>query len=343
MVALSARDIDSFLTKPDAGRPIVLIFGGDSGLVRERADALIKASVDDVNDPFALVKLDGDELATEPSRLVEEAMTIPLFGGRRAIRVRAGGRSFASGVETLLNDPPRDCRIVIEAGELRRDAPLRALCEKAKAAAVIACYPDGARELSKLIDDELRAANLRINAEARTELLSFLGGDRQASRNEIAKLALYARGQDEVTLDDVQAIITDASALAIDPIIDGAFAGKPAIVEAAYAKALAADTSSGSIMFAAQRQASMLHKAKLAVDEGQSVDAACERQIPRLHFSRKEAVLTALRNLSSERLLRFVIQLGDASFEMRQRPALSDVIAQRALMLVAANARRKQG
>src|SRR5881227_4245540 len=148
MVALRGKEIDAFLARPDSGRPIILLYGPDAGLVRERADALLASSVDDPNDPFSLVKLDGDELSAEPSRLVDEAMTIPLFGGRRAIRVRAGGRSFASGVETLLADPPPSCRIVIEAGELRRDAPLRALCEKARTAAIIACYPDGARELN---------------------------------------------------------------------------------------------------------------------------------------------------------------------------------------------------
>src|SRR5438105_10310996 len=181
MVALSAREIDSFIAKPDANRPIILVFGADAGLVRERADALIASAVDDVNDPFALVRLEGDELANEPSRLVEEAMTIPLFGGRRAIRVRSGGRSFASGVETLLADPPPSCRVVIEAGELRRDAPLRTLCEKARSAAVIACYPDGVRELTRLVDDELRAAKLTIAEDARATLLTLLGGDRQAS------------------------------------------------------------------------------------------------------------------------------------------------------------------
>ena len=80
MVALkSAAQIDSFLAKPT--QPVVLVFGPDSGLVRERAQMLIKASVDDVNDPFSLARLDGDELASEPSRLVEEANTVPLFGG----------------------------------------------------------------------------------------------------------------------------------------------------------------------------------------------------------------------------------------------------------------------
>lgn len=340
MVALPTREIDSFIAKPDANRPIVLVFGADAGLVRERADALIASAVDDINDPFSLVRLDGDELANEPSRLVDEAMTIPLFGGRRAIRVKAGGRSFASGVETLLADPPPSCRIVIEAGELRRDAPLRALCEKAKTAAVIACYPDGARELNKLIDDELRAANLKIAQDAREELLALVGGDRQASRNEIAKLVLYARGKDEVTLDDIKAIMSDASGLAIDPIIDGAFAGKSADVEIAFSKALAADTSVGSIMFAAQRQAALLHKARLAVDEGQPIDTVIERQM-RLHFSRRADVLTALRNLNSERLAQFMKMLADANFEMRLRPALSSAIAQRVLTLVAFNARQR--
>src|SRR3954471_5004844 len=112
LVALRGKDIDLFLARPDATRPIILLYGPDAGLVRERAEALVKSAVDDPNDPFAMVRMDGDDLAAEPSRLVEEAMTIPMFGGRRAIRVRAGSKNFSSGVETLAEMPIRDCRIV---------------------------------------------------------------------------------------------------------------------------------------------------------------------------------------------------------------------------------------
>src|SRR6201991_3595590 len=125
MVALKGRDIDAFLARPDAGRPIILLYGPDAGLVRERADTLMASAVDDPNDPFSLVRLDGDELAAEPSRLVDEAMTVPLFGGRRAIRVRAGSRSFAGGVDALADSPLKDCRIVIEARRPRAGSALR--------------------------------------------------------------------------------------------------------------------------------------------------------------------------------------------------------------------------
>ena len=227
MVALRGKEIDAFLARPDPGRPIILLYGPDAGLVRERADALMASAVDDPNDPFSLVRLDGDELAAEPSRLVDEAMTVPLFGGRRAIRVRAGSRSFASGVDTLADSAVKDCRIVIEAGELRPESPLRKACERAKTAVAIACYPDTERDLAKLIDDELRVSNLRIAPDARAVLMSLLGGDRQASRNELRKLALYAHGKGEITLDDVMTVVSDASELKLDPIVDGAFAGKP--------------------------------------------------------------------------------------------------------------------
>ena len=341
MVALRGKEIDAFLARPDPGRPIILLYGPDAGLVRERADALIASAIDDPNDPFSLVKLDGDELSAEPSRLVDEAMTVPLFGGRRAIRIRAGSRSFAAGVDTLTEMSVKDCRIVIEAGELRPDSPLRKSCERARTAVAIGCYPDTERDLAKLMEDELRMANLRIAQDARDALMSFLGGDRQASRNELRKLTLYAHGKGEIRLDDVMAVVADASELKLDPIVDGAFAGKPDVVESEFAKAMVAGTYPGVIISAAQRQAAWLHKSALAVAEGTPIPAVLEGGFPRLHFSRKAAVEVALRNFSAGRLTGIIEQLATAALDTRKQPALAAAIAQRALMSIAANAKRR--
>ena len=341
MVALRGKEIDAFLARPDAGRPIILLYGPDAGLVRERADALIASSVDDPNDPFSLVKLDGDELSAEPSRLVDEAMTVPLFGGRRAIRVRAGSRSFASGIETLAGMDVKDCRIVIEAGELRPESPLRKTCERAKTAVAIGCYPDTERDLARLMEEELRIANLRIAQDARAALMSFLGGDRQAWRNELRKLTLYAHGKGEITLEDVMAVVADASELKLDPIVDGAFAGRPDIVESEFAKAMIAGTYPGVIISAAQRQAAWLHKSALAIADGTPASTVLDGGFPRLHFSRKPAVETALRNFSPARLAAIIEQLATAALDTRKQSTLAAAIAQRALMSIAANAKRR--
>jgi DNA polymerase-3 subunit delta len=341
VVALRGKDIDAFLARPDPGRPIILLYGPDAGLVRERADALLASAVDDPNDPFSMVRLDGDELSAEPSRLVDEALTVPLFGGRRAIRVRAGSRSFASGVDTLADTALKDCRIVIEAGDLRPESPLRKACERAKTAVAIGCYPDGERELAKLIDDELRLANLRMAGDARAALLALLGGDRQASRNELRKLTLFAHGEGEVTLDHVMAVVADASEMKLDPIVDGAFAGRPDLVESEFAKAMVAGTYPGVIISAAQRHAAWLHKSALAVAEGTPVSTLLDSGFPRLHFSRKPMAETALRHFSAAKLVAIIEQLATAALDMRKQTSLAAAIAQRTLLSIAANARRR--
>ncbi len=271
MTAVKASDVDAFLARPDPARPVVLVFGPDAGLVSERVNALIKASVDDVNDPFSLVRLEAEELSANPARLVEEAQTIPLFGGRRAVWAKAGSRNIAPAVEAVLALPASECRVVIEAGDLRRNAPLRVVCERAKNAAALPCYADTERDLARLIDSEMRAAELVLKPDARAMLIPLLGGDRAASRNELRKLALYARGRGEVDVDDVTAVVSDASALALDDLVDTAFAGRPADLEAQLAKVRAAGSPVGSIFFAAQRQLAQLHKWRTAIEGGAHV------------------------------------------------------------------------
>ena len=99
------------------------------------------------------------------------------------------------------------------------------------------------------------------------------------------------------------AVVADASALKLDPLVDAAFAGNPAVVEKEFAKATIAGTYPGVIISAAQRQAAWLHKSALAVAEGTPVSALLEGGYPRLHFSRKGAVEIALRNFSAARLV----------------------------------------
>jgi DNA polymerase-3 subunit delta len=286
--------------------------------------------------------MSGDELAAEPTRLVEEANTIPLFGGRRAVWVKAGSRNFVPAVEALVAAASPDCRVVIEAGDLKRNAPLRVVCERAPNAAALPCYADAEREIQRVIDDELREAGLAIAPDARAALVPLLGGDRLASRGEVRKLALFARGRERVELDDVIAVVTDASMLALDALIDAAFAGRTGEVEIQFNKARSAGTSPGSIISAGLRQTSVLHKARLAIEDGKTVTATLDTMVPPVHFSRKASVEIALKAWTSARLERAMMQFADAAFEARRMADLADSIAQRVLLSLAVTARRKE-
>jgi DNA polymerase III subunit delta len=343
MVAFKAADVEGFVARPDPGKPIVLVFGPDAGLVRERAAALVRASVDDPSDPFGLALLEGDKLAEMPERLLEEAHTVPLLGGRRAVLVKAGGRNFTAALERLLGAPPGiDCRVIIEAGDLKRGTPLRTLCERAPIAAALPCYADSARDLSRLIDQAMRQAGMAITPSARAMLVSLIGGDRSASRSELEKLTLYALGKDSVDVPDVMAVVADATLPAVESLIDAAFAGFANDVEINFEKVRSSGVSATTIAAACIRQAAALHVFRLAVESGTSIDDLVRRATPAIHFSRLKAVSAALEIWTSNRLERLIGQLGDTSLAVRKWSKLAYPIVQRMLMSIAMAARRKE-
>jgi DNA polymerase III subunit delta len=341
MVAFKAADVERFVARPDSGIPIVLVYGPDFGMVSERVAALVRASVDSPNDPFALAILSGETLAETPQRLVEEAHTIPLFGGRRAIHVKAGGRNVQSAVERVVAAPPgTDCRVIIETGDLKKNTPLRMLVEKSPVAAALPCYPDGPRELARLIDDETRRAGITITLAARDLLASLVGGDRRASRSEIEKLILYVLGEKRIDVADVMAVVTDATNPVMDSLIDAAFAGAANDVEINFAKVQSSGTAASTIASALVRQAAALHMLRLGVDSGLLIDDVLKRQ--GVHFSRTRAIGAALQAWTARQLERLIGQLGEISLDVRRDSKLAYPKMERALLMIARAARSRE-
>ena len=97
----------------------------------------------------------------------------------------------------------------------------------------------------------------------------------------------------------------------------------------------------GVIISAAQRHAAGLHKSAIANAGGTPLSTVLDSGFPRLHFSRKGNVETALRNFNAARLLAIIDQLAIAALDMRKQPTLAAVIAQRTLLSIAVNAKRR--
>lgn len=336
-MTLLKSNVDAFVARPDPARAIVLVFGPDAGLVSERAEMIVRASVDDPRDTMAVVRMAGDDLAADPARLADEALAIPMFGGRRVIWVRAGARSFVGALEGVIaGGPLRECRIVIEAGDMKKSAPLRGLGEKSPAITAIACYADSGRDLERLIDDEMRAAGLSIAPEARAALLPLLGGDRRTSRNEVQKLATFAHHTGHVSLEDVEAVVGDSSAWALEQLIDAAFAGKVRDVEQLFGKALDGGSSAGTIVFAVARQCAQLHRMRINVENGTRVEDAIG---PQIFMKRRGAWESALKIWTTARLTKLMGDLADVGLATRVSPALATATTHRTLLQIA-SARR---
>jgi DNA polymerase-3 subunit delta len=342
MAGIAAREVDHYVARPNPRHSVVLVYGPDLGLVRERARAILKAGGADPSDPFSTVTLEGDLLASDPGRLADEARAIGLFGSKRIVHVRAGGRSFTESLEGILADPPRDALIVIEAGDLKKGAPLRKMVESANSAAALPCYEDDERAIAGLIDSSLRAAGIEIERDAREVLTSLLGSDRMASRAEIEKLILYAGDKKRIDYDDVIAAIADSSGLALDDTVDAAAAGDADEALASFAKTRAAGIPASVVLGAAIRHVSTLHRLSLQVERGERPGSLVRAPQHRIHFKRQSSFERALSRFGSGDLERTLAALGAALLASRRSADLADPITEREILALAKGARRRR-
>lgn len=344
MVAVKAGEVEAVLHRPGALAPVLLVYGPDAGLVGERAKALAERAVDDAGDPFQLVKLDGDDVAADPLKLADEANTIGLFGGKRAIWVKPTAKNLVPALTPVLATPPIDAVIVIEAGDIKKSSPLLTLCQRSPSALALPCYADDAGQVAALVERTLKEAGLAIDREARALLVGLLGADRLATRNELAKLALYAHGSAKVTAEDVEAVVGDVSSLAVDAVIDAAFTGDLDGLDRAFQLLSAEGLDGGVVMGFALRHALTLATARLAVDRGSPV-ASAAAAMRGLHFKRKTSVEQQLRLWPSPALMKAVRECGETVAAARKHAPLAPATAQRALWslaIVASRARSKE-
>ncbi|WP_349358626.1 DNA polymerase III subunit delta [Stappia sp.] len=328
MVALKAGEVDRFVANPPDNVPLVLVFGPDVGLVSERAQALVAAASGGVDDPFSLVKLDASDVVSDPARLIDEALTVPLFGGRRVVWVRDGaGKNLAPAVDPLFGQlDPATALVVIEAGDLKKGTGLRKKVESDRQAVAIACYADAERDLERIIDTETREAGLTITREARQALMGLLGADRLASRGEVRKLCLYAHGQTRIETADVEAIIGDASAFAVDALIDAAALGDLATLDHGLERLEATGQRADVIAGSALRHFQFLARARVDVDRGVAPAQVVERARPPVFFKRRAVIARQLTLWSAEDLGKAGERLGAAVAEARKAPTLAPAL-----------------
>lgn len=330
MVAVKAHEADRALAALDASIRLVLFYGPDHGLVAERAAALAARSVSDPGDPFQMVRLDGGDVAGDPLRLADEANTIGLFGGKRVIRVSATSRPLTAALEPVLASPPQDSLIILEGGDLQKSNPLRVQVERSRSGLAVPCYADQGRALEALVDPILREHGLAIDRDARALLLSRLGADRQLSRREIEKLALFAYGQGTVTTADVEAIVGDASAKDAADIADGLFTGATGRIDQALTRLGSAGEDAGSILGYVIRHALMLLAARQLADAGRSIADAAQA-VRGVTFTRRADVEASLKRWSTPQLVKAVALLQGALLQGRRNPQLANEIALRVL------------
>ncbi len=322
--------IPGFLRDPGSVR-VVLLFGEDAGMIRDRAETLVRGVAGSLDDPFLVAELARDQIRDLPN----EAASMSLMGGRRVVRVRDVTDAAADAVRAVLKGSA-PALVVLEGSALPARSKLRTLLDADPDGVAIGCYPEEGRALEDTIRGTLQAARVGIDPDALTWLSGQLGADRASTRAELEKLALFVGPGNRVDIDAARDCVGDLAGLSLDDALFAATVGDVPTADRALEVAMAEGANAVQVLRAAMGHLQRLHRTRLAMEQsGVSAADAAKALRPPVFYQKVSAFNRALGLWPSSALLAALAAMSEAERGCKRTGAPDQTLCRNAVLTLA--------
>jgi len=334
---IAGAAIRRFLEKPDPKTGAALVFGPNSSLVAEAAQALARWALGGSDDPYAVTKLGEDEIKRDSARLADALAAQSLLGGPTLVWARIEGKAadaaILAALEAIEAGEPSGFMLV-EGGDLGASSEIAKAFNNAERAAGVVFYEESEAERAGFARDLAKELGLSFDREASELFLAALPSDRGLARKEIEKLALYAHNLGRaISVDDLNALLPLESDGAIDAASLAAVSGRAAQAVEALARM---DALSGvSALRALERRMLQLSELRTLIDQGASPGDAVGKLRPPVFWKERDAIANQARAWNAKKLAAAFDLLWAAELRAKTAGAPQELIAADAYRSVA--------
>ena len=215
MPLLTAADVRKQIAAGGTG-PLYLIIGPDETAKVNLASEFLESVETDLR-PFNVDRLYGGE--TTVAALVDAARTLPLMAPRRIVvllhaerllmpkRETEAADKDLEALERYIKTPVESSTVVLVAGDLDKRRTITRLL--AGAAAVVECAgPADAGDAARWVRERVTQEGMTIEPRAARLLVDRAGADVGRLRADLDRLLLYAAGNERISLEDVNEIVS---------------------------------------------------------------------------------------------------------------------------------------
>lgn len=222
-------------------RPVYLFYGTERFLLHQTLELLIE-QIAPGETPFNLERINCETASV--NELISSANTLPFFAERKLIIADncpwfangkksktqddadedAGPEPDLDALHTYLTDPSETTVLVFIAGETVNK--VRRVYKAAAKSGVVQEFTALKGNSAVLwLDEQLKGCGKRMSVPAKQQLLLYCDYNCTLVNNELAKLCVYTYGQEEITLNDIEDIVSSNQTASIFNLTDHVVAG----------------------------------------------------------------------------------------------------------------------
>ena len=309
-----------------------LVFGTDSSGVQEAAKQ-IQNIVIPVAGPFSIISVTPTDLKNTPNRILEEANTPDLMGGRRLIWLKEATSQHADIMADFVQKRQTDAFLLMTAENLTKSAALRVESETSPDILVVACYPPEITDLRRIIQNFAHEAGFDFAPEAIDYLIQNTDNNTSILKNELGKIALWNKDKKRITLEISQQLVGTGT-VTTDTLIQAVANRQTERTLLALNALLLQGENPITLIRAVARYFSGLLKGVDKMEAGENPADIAKKILKPAQFRLEESVTAQLHSWSKTSLLKVHKTLFNAEIQMKSGILDPELILKQTLLML---------
>lgn len=298
------EQLDGFIKNPDSKVKCLILFGTNEGAIAEWQKKCAESVCSSVEDAFRYAQIDMANVSKDGREIYAEFCAQSLMGGRRAIVVKNAENSLAAFVKNLIEQTTSDNLLILSSLSMNTRSSLITWAKDRDDAIVVGCYEDRSEDMAGVALAMLKEKGLSVADQSVLQVLcARLSPDRKLSRSEIEKLSVYMGERKNVTIDDVRAVISDASGASFEDLCYAVAGGNADLAIRLYQRLLGEGEDPATIVRQLEYHFNKLLECAAWMEDGKSLESAVSSLRPPLMFYRKNAFMQQLKCWRKDHLL----------------------------------------
>ena len=209
---------------------IVFLYGTNVGLV----DLMFKKTLEileiDINDPFCVSKIDGNELKDNPSSLHDNVNTLCVFSERRFILLDLMQVSINKNLESIILESVKIKRnsnlLIIRAANLKMNSFIKHL-QNIDNAIVVPCYEEKMNTIHDKLSDLFTKHKINFKRNIIKNIILKLSSNSLTNEMELEKLDSFLTNNKNVTEEMILTLISNNQDMNLNKVVENCSNGNP--------------------------------------------------------------------------------------------------------------------
>ena len=267
---------------------VFLLYGPNFGLV----NLLYKKTIDllsiDINDPFNVSKIDGNEFKDNPSILNDNISTFSMSEDKRAVLLDLTyitiNKTIEGAILNTLKEKSNYFFLLIKANNLGSKNELVKFIEKLDTGILVPCYDDDTNKVKIQISKLFNQYKFTFSSNFLSLLSSKFNSDTSINLMEIKKLESFLIDNENVTEEMILSLITENIDINLNKVIQLCSSGKIQETLFYLDKIYESSNTAISITRLFVKHFKVIEKILLAVQNGSNISETINNMKPPIFF-----------------------------------------------------------